>query len=79
MADIVIRQVPKDVYAVLKLRAKAHRRSVNQEALACIKSATGRPLDVKAFLKDLEAIHERIHVTPLSEEEIEAVIAEGRP
>ncbi len=36
MPNLTVRNIPKDVYAVLKQDAKRHRRSINAEILAML-------------------------------------------
>lgn len=39
MATLIIKNIPLEVYERLKRRAKANRRSINQEAIAVIERA----------------------------------------
>ena len=37
-ATIILKNIPGDVYARLKLSAKTHRRSLNSETIACLEA-----------------------------------------
>ncbi len=36
MPNVTLKNIPDDLYAQLKLRAKANRRSINNEIIVCI-------------------------------------------
>jgi len=38
MATLLVRDVPDDLYAQIKQMAELHRRSLNQEAVQCLKA-----------------------------------------
>jgi len=44
---ITLKNIPKPLHAALKIRARQHGRSLNKEALACLKSAVA-PIEVNA-------------------------------
>lgn len=79
MPNLTIKNLPAEVHENLKRRALDHRRSLNQEVLDILCREAGRkPLDVKAFLKDLHAMHRRLGIRPLSEDVLREA-KEGRP
>ncbi len=51
MATLTLKNLPDDVHRRLKARALRHRRSVNSEAIECLKAATVTvPVDSEALL-----------------------------
>lgn len=80
MANLTIRNLPDELYASLKERAKRNRRSLNQEVIAEL--AAGWPGgDALARMRRVEeesaAIRGRAKVF-MSAEEIDAARTEGR-
>ena len=56
MATLTVKNIPDDVYHELKSRAEKHRRSLNQEIIACLEQALLLPRrDPDAFLKKARA------------------------
>ena len=54
MITITLKDIPREVHAALKHRAKQHGRSLNKEALACLENAvTPSRVDVQALLAEL--------------------------
>jgi plasmid stability protein len=79
MPNLTIKNLPREVHENLRRRAVEHRRSLNQEILEILCRESGRaPLDAKAFLKDLHAMHRRLGIRPLTEGVLEEA-REGRP
>lgn len=57
MPDLMIRNVPKETYDLLKHNAKAHRRSLNAEVVAILSDEDGwarRRLQIAATLPELD-------------------------
>jgi antitoxin FitA len=82
MATITLKNVPIDLHARLKALAKAHRRSINQEALVCIElaTATERP-DPERFLAEARKLRSRIAaggMAPLTQRFLRRAMDEGR-
>lgn len=44
MTDLLIRQVPDDLHAKLKRRARANRRSMNQEIIILLEQSTAEEI-----------------------------------
>ncbi len=51
VATLTIRNVPDDLYELLKQSAKQHRRSINSEAIFLLERASGFPVDPAEFLE----------------------------
>jgi plasmid stability protein len=79
MATMTLRNVPDALYARLKERARANRRSLNQEALTCLEAslADSQVADLRANLIALrKSMAERgVWVKP---DDVERYIREGR-
>ncbi len=79
MATLTIKNIPMDVYERLKRRAKANRRSINQEVIAVIERALETPpIDVASTLERTRQIRELTAQYSLREEELEQWKNEGR-
>lgn len=78
MASLTLKDIPKRLHQRLKDRAARHRRSLSQEALACLEQATAaEPVDAEALLRRARA--ERAHVKPIRQRDVDDWIREGRP
>jgi len=79
MATLTIKNIPLEVYERLKRRAKANRRSINQEVIAVIERAlTTPPIDVDSTLERTRKIRELTAQYCLRGEELEQWKNEGR-
>ncbi len=77
---LTIRGVPEALYRELKRRAKAHRRSLNAEALMCLEEWVMEPLMTESdILARIDAVRERITGVYLTNEDIDRAKREGRP
>jgi plasmid stability protein len=64
MATVTIKNIPEPVYRELKRQAARHHRSLNQEVIAVLESASvSQRLDPEAFLSRAR----QIRVTPRKE------------
>lgn len=78
MASITLKDVPKRLHQQLRTRAAKNRRSLNQEALACLEQAVlAEPIDTAALLRTARALQAR--VKPIKHSEVEEWINQGRP
>jgi plasmid stability protein len=79
MPILTIRNVPDDVHEQLKARAAANRRSVNSEAIECLRIAlAGRSeRDVGGYLARARMVRER-GATYVTDEQIDSARREGR-
>jgi plasmid stability protein len=72
MVSITIENVPEKLYALLKLSAESHHRSLIDEILACLEGT----LPDESKLKTIQGAS---GIRLLDPEEIRAAIREGRP
>lgn len=79
MPTITIKNVPEDVYTLLKKQAKNNRRSINNEVITLIERAVrSYRIDPDEFIAEARAIRESIEYV-ITDEELEQMINEGRP
>jgi len=80
MPILTIRNVPNEVYARLRAEAEAKHRSINGEAIECLKFAlaTRAERDPAALVERARAIHERTRGGYLTSAEIKRAKARGR-
>ncbi len=76
--NLVIRNVPAEVYERLTLRAKRSQRSPDDEALVVLEQALGYRDSVEEELAAIDALRTSLRVPPLTPEFLEAAINEGR-
>jgi plasmid stability protein len=77
---MTIKNVPADLYESLKQSALGHGRSINGEAIACLRRALqARRVDPERFLARVEALQEGICAPPLTDRILSQAKAEGRP
>ena len=78
MASLTLKDIPKRLHQQLKERATRHRRSLSQEALACLEQIVAtEPVDATAVLRKARA--ERALVKPIRRKDLSAWLREGRP
>lgn len=78
MPSLTLKDIPKRLHQQLRERAERNRRSLSQEAIACLEHVVAtRPVDVDAVLAKARAL--RAGVKPVSVSEIENWINRGRP
>jgi antitoxin FitA len=80
MPTITLKNVPKSLHARLVKRAKAHKRSLNQEAIACIEETlqTVRPIPGHTWEQRFRDVRELIEAAPLTDDFLDWAINEGR-
>jgi plasmid stability protein len=79
MITITLKDIPPEVHAALKHRAKQHGRSLNKEALACLENAVSPSrVDVQALLADIRQ-HRAKLPGRLTEDLLNEARLEGRP
>lgn len=78
MASITLKDIPKRLHHQLRARAVRNRRSLNQEALACLEQVmAAEPVDVEGPLRKARALQKR--VKPIKHSDIDDWINQGRP
>jgi plasmid stability protein len=78
MASLTLKDIPADLHEQLRRRAARNRRSLSQEALACLELATsGEPVDPRELIARARRL--RASVKPVKSAEVRAWIGRGRP
>jgi plasmid stability protein len=79
MATITLKNIPADLYLLLKEKAKNNNRSINSEVILAIKVAVAfRPIDVEATIQRARKIRELTAHYRITDEEITKFKNEGR-
>ena len=80
MPTLTIKGLPDALYARLKARAEAQRRSLNSEILVCLEQALGGEpmIDARARLARADAVREKLRVPPLTEAVLRKAKSAGR-
>jgi plasmid stability protein len=73
MATLVIKNLPDELHARLKAQAQRHHRSVTKEVVTLIEQALAAPRGAPKLPPPI-----KLKGGPITIEEIEAAIAEGR-
>lgn len=69
MPTITVKNIPPDLYDLLKSSAQTHRRSINSEIITCLENTLrSRRVDPDDFLARIDALHKRIPLPPLTDE-----------
>ena len=80
MRSITIKGIPDPLYRRIKQRAVEHRRSINSEVIVCLEqSVMARRIDPKAYLADIDALHKRLKLPPVTEDFLRKAKNWGRP
>lgn len=78
MASLTLKDIPPRLHQQLRERATRHRRSLSQEALACLEQAVvGERVDPDALLAVARRL--RARVKRVSQPELDAWVSRGRP
>ena len=78
MASLTLKDIPKGLHEQLRERAARHRRSLSQEALACLEQAVaGERIDPDALLAAARRL--RTRVKTVTRRELEGWVQQGRP
>ncbi len=79
MATITVKNIPDDLYELLKAQAKTNRRSINSEIITLIERAVrSYRIDPEEVLARAREIRESIEYV-ITDEELDKFINEGRP
>jgi len=80
VATITLKNVPTEVHAALKQRAKRHKRSLTQEAIVCLDLALGRaPRDSQVVLERIRSVRSQLSVKQVDLDWIDKAKRQGRP
>jgi len=79
MASITLKNIPDDLYDLLRIQASTHHRSINSEMIHCLETVL-RPntTGVKERLARLRELRSRIQCDQFDAAEINAAIDRGR-
>jgi len=79
MTTFTVKNIPTDIYNLLKRSAEMNRRSINSEILMCIeKAVSSYKVDVDTMLKQARSLRELTQNHRFSDEEILQAKNEGR-
>ena len=79
MATVTLKNIPEQIYARIKMQAKANHRSINGEILSILERAVSiPPIDVEATAKRARKVRELTAQYKITADEIEKMINEGR-
>ena len=77
MATLTLKNIPDDLHRRLRERAARNRRSLDDEALACLEAALTEDRDtLLARIRDRRTRLDQVYLT---EKDLQAAIDEGRP
>jgi hypothetical protein len=80
MPTITVRNIPPDVYELLKQSAAANRRSISSEVIACLEWASRRrELGTQALLARARALRRLTQAHPLTDRAFRTARRAGRP
>ncbi len=79
MAILTVKNIPDAVYRRLKRQAAQHRRSLNQEIIACLERSAGSvPLDPDTFLARARELRNLVKGPLLTERRLKQLKSAGR-
>ncbi|HEY2029491.1 MAG TPA: Arc family DNA-binding protein [Myxococcales bacterium] len=79
MANLSVKNLPKEVHRRLRERAKRNRRSLNSELVACLQDAVmPRRLDPDEAAERIRALRARFRGAPLRDRDVDRLKSEGR-
>jgi plasmid stability protein len=80
VATITLKNVPDEVHAALKQRAKRHKRSLNQETIMCLDMALGRaPRAPQEMLARIRSLRSNVSTKQVDMDWIDSAKRQGRP
>ncbi|HQZ39892.1 MAG TPA: Arc family DNA-binding protein [Vicinamibacterales bacterium] len=78
MPSLTLKDIPKRLHQQLRQRAERNRRSMSQEALACLEQVvSAEPVDADALLTRARAL--RAPVKPVRQRDLDTWVQQGRP
>lgn len=79
MTTITVKNIPADLYVLLKHSANLNRRSINSEIIFCLERALqSQPVDVEKILGNARKLREGTSAYQISDEELNQAKSEGR-
>jgi plasmid stability protein len=78
--NLTIKDVPAKLHRKLRSRANENNRSLNWEVIDILEQAVDpKPVDVEQLLAEVERIHARVNLPPLTEGFLREAKNAGRP
>lgn len=78
--NVTIKDLPGRVHRKLKARAVANKRSLNWEMIDILEKAVeSHPVNIEELIAEVDRIHARSKIPPITEELLRAAKTEGRP
>jgi plasmid stability protein len=80
MSQITVKNIPDDLYELLRASARRNRRSINQEIIHCLdRMLTIRPVNVEERLARMRVLREQAGLYVTSNDELTASKRAGLP
>ncbi|MCZ7626935.1 MAG: DNA-binding protein [Candidatus Methylomirabilota bacterium] len=80
MPAITVKNIPPDLYELLKRSAAANRRSINSEVITCIERVVrGRKINTEALLARARELRRQTRRHPIADSTFKAAKLVGRP
>lgn len=80
MPTITVKNIPQDIYELLKQSAAAHRRSLNSEIITFIEQGVrGRKIDPEALVMRARQLRRKTKHYPVTDKEFRTAKLAGRP
>jgi len=80
MPTVTVKNIPAELYELLKRSAQVNRRSINSEIIVCIERALrSRQIDPETVLLRAQKLREKTVDYPISDEEFTEARTSGRP
>jgi hypothetical protein len=80
MPTITVKNIPPDVYELLKQSAASNRRSINREIITYIeREVRGRKIDPEALLVRARQLRRKTKNYPITDKEFRTAKLVGRP
>ena len=80
MPNITVKNIPLDIYELLKQSAAANRRSINSEIIVCIeRGVQGREFNVETTLRRARRLRANTGNHPIAQGAFQAAKRTGRP
>jgi len=80
MTTVTVKNIPGDVYELLKQSAEANRRSINSEIITCIeRGVRGRKVNAENLLLRARQLRHKTRRHPITEAAFRAAKLAGRP
>lgn len=78
--NVTIKDLPPRIHRKLKARAAANKRSLNWEVIDILEKALEpQILDIEEIIADIDRLHAKYKIPPITEEILQKAKTEGRP